>query len=148
MNYQSMRKLSKQFRNVIFTCALFTCMLQYSCKTVEKNGSSTVLTVKKIKKYKNGVYVIHASRNDSIFKIVSLYDERAAKKQLLVKGMKFDVPIVTMHDVLEKALGVTIMKKLGVVEVFRGVEVPPDPGKVDVWICENEGDLNGPFLTR
>ena len=77
-----------------------------------------------------------------------MYDERAAKKQLLVKGMKFDVPIVTMHDVLEKALGVTIMKKLGVVEVFRGVEVPPDPGKVDVWICENEGDLNGPFLTR
>ncbi|WP_434501786.1 hypothetical protein [Prevotella sp.] len=70
-----------------FCILLLLYTLLNSCKTVENkqlekiNNSSFV--VKSVKKQKNGVYVIYAYRNESIFKIVSYYD---GKKIIEEKG--------------------------------------------------------------
>lgn len=139
--------LSKIFHEYLGVCILLLCTLLYSCKSVEnkqleKNKSSFI--VKSVKKHKNGVYVIYAYRNDSIFKIVSYYDgmkHHGGKR--LVKGTCFDVSLQSVFAEYERKNN--ILPPCNEFMEFRGVAIGKEPkhGIDDVWFCK---DLNGPFL--
>ena len=102
------------------------------------------LTVTKVKKMSREVYVIYASRNDSIFKIVSFYNgKRQANARKLKKGDKFQACLFSQFKAIEEKFN--IIPPCNEVIDFHGVTIGKelDKGIDDVWICK---DLNGPYF--
>lgn len=140
--------LYKLFHKHLGLCILLLYTLLYSCKSVENkqlgkiNKSSFV--VKSVKKQKNGVYIIYANRNDSIFKIVSYYDEKKNNRgRRLVKGTCFNASLQSVFAEYERKNN--IVPPCNEFMEFRGVSIGKEPehGIDDVWFCK---ELNGPFL--
>lgn len=142
--------LSMLFHKHIIYCMLLIGTLLCGCKTVENkpiaNSSDSFLTVNKVKKQKNGVYVIYANRNDSLFKIVSYYDKKKNKcNKKLTKGMRFQVQMQSVFGDFERET--KMIPPCNLVMEFRGAAIGKEPerGIDDVWFSE---ELNGPYLVK
>lgn len=139
--------LCKLFNNHIRFCILLLSVLLYSCKSVENKQveriSKSSFVVKSVKKMKNGVYVIYANRNDSIFKIVSYYDGKKNNGKRLVKGSYFNASLQSVFAEYERKT--KIVPPCNEFTEFHGVAIGKEPnhGIDDVWFCN---ELNGPFL--
>lgn len=140
--------LCKLFHKHLGLCILLLCTLLNSCKSVENKQlvktNKSSLVVKSVKKLKNGVYVIYAHRNDSIFKIVSYYDRKKNNRgKRLVKGTCFNVSLQSVFAGYERKNN--ILPPCNEFMEFRGVAIGKEPehGIDDVWFCK---ELNGPFL--
>ena len=138
------KRLSICFLSCI--CFLFICASLNSCRTFDKQQyvkkDNTYFVVKSIKKKKNGVYVIYAHRNDSVFKIVSLFDGKKKGEKRLKRGMSFKASISSQFVEWEREYNV--MPNLNVYLDYRGVGIGRDePGIDDVWFCD---ELNGPYF--
>ena len=104
MNIQSRPTLKKY----ITLLAIMLIYLPYSCKTIEREAHGLSVKnsfmVNKVKKMSREVYVIYASRNDSIFKIVSFYNgERQANAMKLKKGVRFQAHYIHNSKQLKKS---------------------------------------------
>ena len=111
---------------------------------VVANDMNNSLTVTKVKKMSREVYVIYASRNYSIFKIVSFYNgKRQANARNLKKGDKFQACLFSQFKAIEEKFN--IIPPCNEVIDFHGVTIGKelDKGIDDVWICK---ELNGPYL--
>lgn len=71
--------------------------MMIGCKTKYGLDSNTLhsnyFTVHKIKKMSSEVYIIYATRNDTVFKIASHYKGQHIKGKKLKKGSKFTAEI-------------------------------------------------------
>ena len=117
--------------------SLFTVNKVNSCFTVKSVNSC--FTVKNVKKKKNGVYLIYAQRNDSIYKIVSYYDgNKGDRKKKLARGMQFQATLISQFG--------NIISPCNLMLDFHGVAIGLEYKKrhiLDLWLCE---ELNGPYL--
>ena len=147
---QKMKLLFKRSNKSLHLCILLVCVLLICCKTAEEKEmtrhSDSCFIVEKIKRHKNGVYVIYAHRNDSVFKIISYYNgNKKGSGKKLSKGMSFIVPIESVFGDFERTYNV--VPPCNVMMEFRGVAIgkEPDSGIDDVWFSK---DLNGPYLPQ
>ena len=143
MNIQSRPTLKKY----ITLLAIMLIYLPYSCKTIEREAHGLSVKnsfmVNKVKKMSREVYVIYASRNDSIFKIVSFYNgERQANAMKLKKGVRFQAHLYSQFKAIEEKYN--IIPPCNEVIDLHGVEIGKelDHDIDDVWICR---ELNGPY---
>lgn len=154
MKHQKMKQLSKLVNNLSHICILISscillliCASLNSCRTFDKQQfvkkDKTYYVVKSIKKKKNGVYVIYAHRNDSVFKIVSLFDGKKKGEKRLKRGMSFNVSLQSVFVEWEREHNMIPM--LNVYRFFRGVAIGKEPENDidDVWFCD---ELNGPYI--
>lgn len=102
-----MSALSRLFHkiNILY---LFLPIVLYSCKTKDIHQDSILLsetyTVIKIKRISNEVYTIYASRNDTVFKIVSYYDGQNNGGRKLKKRSCFNANLFSQFKIIEKQL--------------------------------------------
>ena len=82
---------------VFFLFLPFSAMAEIPDSLFTVKSVNSCFTVKSVKNKKNGVYVIYALRNDSIYKIVSFFDgKEGERKQKLVRGMQFQATLRSM----------------------------------------------------
>ena len=144
MNIQSklILKMAIMFLIVILQTFLYSC--KTICRDYHVSSSKNILTVTKVKKMSQDVYVIYALRNDSIFKIVSIYNgNRQVNSKKLAKGMHFQVNLYSRFRAMEEKFN--IIPPCNEVIEFHGITIckEPERGINDVWFCK---ELNGPFL--
>lgn len=129
-------------RQIIVLFLFFFCLPFSTMASIP----DSCFTVKSVRKKKNGVYVIYAHRNDSLFKIVSYFDgKKGDRKKKLVKGKRFQVSIESVFGDLERKLN--LIPPCNEMMEFRGVAIGKEfeKGIDDVWFCK---ELNGPYLTK
>lgn len=121
--------------------------MMVGCKTKYGYDSNTLqsnyFTVNKIKKLSSEVYIIYATRNDTIFKIASHYNGQLSKGKKLKKGSKFTAEIFSQFVEFEKMIN--MMPNLGVYILFHGEAIGREDNINDVYICD---ELNGPYLKK
>lgn len=143
-----MSALSRLFHkiNILY---LFLPIVLYSCKTKDIHQDSILLsetyTVIKIKRINNEVYTIYASRNDTVFKIVSYYDGQNNGGRKLKKRSCFNANLFSQFKIIEKQLN--MIPPCNEYIEFHGAIIGKEPehGIDDIWICK---ELNGPYLIR
>ena len=146
-----MKQLFKFFHKHLCLCIFLPCTIMlYGCKTTEKNKEencpNSFFLVKKVKKQKNGVYIIYAHRNDSIFKIVSYYNgTKNGREKKLKRGMYFFVPTESVFGDFEKKNN--LVPPCNAFMDFHGVAIGKEP-EHDIDDVYFSSDLNGPYLTK
>lgn len=124
---------------VFFLFLPFPAMAEIPDSLLTVKSVNSCFTVKNVKKKKNGVYLIYAQRNDSIYKIASYFDgKKGDRKKRLVRGMHFQAT-------LESVFG-NIISPCNLMLDFHGVAIGLEYKKhhvLDLWLCE---ELNGPYL--
>lgn len=144
---QKMKRRYKLYLRIItFGVLIHFVFMMYSCKAQEQRiyHTSDEFIVRKIKKCKNNVFLIYATRNDTIYKIASHYNgikNKSDKK--LKKGSRFTATLFSQFLDFDKAINA--MPNLGVIRFYYGVPLirEPEKGIDDVWVSE---ELNGLYF--
>ena len=105
---QKMKRRYKLYLRIItFGVLIHFVFMMYSCKAQEQRiyHTSDEFIVRKIKKCKNNVFLIYATRNDTIYKIASHYNgikNKSDKK--LKKGSRFTATLFSQFLDFDKAM--------------------------------------------
>jgi hypothetical protein len=127
--------------------------LLQSCKTgnvavVNSNSNDACYTVRKIKKQKNDVYFIYAERNDTTFKIYSVFDPDDLKEggyTKLKRGSRFNAILLSQLAGTENKFN--MVTDFGVSVEVNGITVSREPEHniLDVYACD---ELNGRYIKK
>ena len=105
--------------------------------------------VKSVSKKKNNVVVVYAERNDSVFKIVSLYSGKkyVDKSKRLKKGKLFSANLVSRRSTIEEAFNIKMLPSLEVTYfVFNDVPIRIVELKKNVTDIYFSDDIDGMYL--
>lgn len=151
MKLRIMKILYKCLKNKTMCLFIILTMISlFSCKTPEiKNkseSSENSYVVTKVKKLSSDVYVIYATRNDTIFKIASFFNgKKPANGKKLTKRTRFHANLYSQFKALEEKY--KMIPQYGIYIDFHNVAISKEPGRGidDVWISK---DLDGPYLLQ
>lgn len=102
-----------------------------------------------VSKKKNNVVVVYAERNDSVFKIVSLYSGKkyVDKSRRLKKGKLFSVNLISRRNTLEEAFNVKMLPSLEVTYfMFNDVPIRIVELKRNVTDIYFSDDIDGMYI--
>lgn len=133
--------------DILFLAVCFFAIL--GCATPLGNRDARAIdlcyTVEKIKKINDSIYIIYASRNDSIFKIASYYDGNSKNCTKLKKRSKFRAKLFSLLKEIEVKFN--MMPNYGISFRFYGVPISREPEKnIDDVYVSNE--INGCYLIK
>lgn len=146
MQILMMKRLFKQFLKylcLLCTISLFSCSIYHYRNRGLSNSS---FMVHKVRKMKNNVYIVYATRNDSVFKIISYYDGNKSNCQKrLRRGMLFHTSIQSIFGEFEKEHN--MIPPCNEAIEYHGVTIAKeeDKGIFDVWYA---AELNGPYINE
>ena len=112
--------------------------------TLDTNSSNDGYKITKIKKQKNNVYIIYATRNDSIFKIASHYNGITSDNNIKLKvGTVFCADLRPYFN--GEICGLQTMHQLGLAIDYYGVSIYQEPQKGinELYFCD---DINGRYF--
>ena len=148
-----MKRLSNYFHKEKYKLFLFVLLLAllYSCKTIENDQPNAATynkyyTVIKVKKLSGKVYIVYASRNDTVFKIASYYSgNKRNNERKLGRGDHFYAHLYSQFKSIEERFN--MISTCNEFIEFHGVTIGKEPelGVYDVWFCN---ELNGPYIKQ
>ena len=126
---------------MFFLLSLFCCSTPLKLENVKNED---LFSVEEIKKVNDSVFLIYASRNDTIFKIASYYDGNSINNcTKLKKKSKFRAKLLSQFKEAEKKFN--MFPNYSISFIFHGITICREPEKNidDVYLCDT---LNGCFL--
>ena len=123
---------------MFFLLSLFCCSTPLKLENVKNED---LFSVEEIKKINDSVFLIYASRNDTIFKIASYYDGNSINNcTKLKKKSKFRAKLLSQFKEAEKKFN--MFPNYSISFIFHGITICREPEKNidDVYLCDT---LNG-----
>ena len=126
---------------MFFLLSLFCCSTPLKLENVKNED---LFSVEEIKKVNDSIFLIYASRNDTIFKIASYYDGNSINNcTKLKKKSKFRAKLLSQFKEAENKFN--MFPNYSISFIFHGITICREPEKNidDVYLCDT---LNGCFL--